>query len=81
VTTRFTNLEPNHTITAANTPTGEVLIVVVCPFTDEEGNAFESSWDVTADPDEVNCLYCEFLGGGWTDHGCLDSGDRDLAEA
>lgn len=78
--TGFPNLEPNHSIRTAVASTGESLVIVVCPFTAEDGNAFESSWDGRCDPDEVNCLFCEFLTGGWTDHGCLDSGDRALAE-
>lgn len=80
MSTRFPNLEPNHTIATRPAPTGETLVVVRCPFTDVDGNAFESSWDSGADPDEINCLFCEFLGGGWTDHGCLDSGDRAVIE-
>jgi hypothetical protein len=76
----FPNLEPNHTITTDTAPTGETLTIVVCPFADDDGNAFESSWDASAEPSEVNCLFCEFLTGGWTDHGCLDTGDRELAQ-
>jgi len=75
----FPNVEPNHVLRAATARTGEALLVVVCPFVDPHtGARYESSWDVRADPDEITCLYCEFLTGGWTDHGCLDTGDREL---
>ena len=76
----FPNLEPNHETRSETSRTGDELVVVICPFMDDDGHRFESSWDAAAEPDEVNCLFCEFLGGGWTDHGCLDSGDRAVDE-
>lgn len=73
----FPNLEPNHEVHEL-AHKGDPLWIVVCPYTDPAGNHFESSWSRNGDPSTVDCLFCEFLKGGWTDHGCQDTGDRGV---
>jgi hypothetical protein len=68
----YPNLEPNHAIHELG-HNGDELLIVVCPFTDPFGAHYESSWSANAAPSEINCLFCEFLNGGWVDHGCADA--------
>jgi hypothetical protein len=77
--TAFENLEPNHSVHERFDPNGDRVVLVVCPFTDPSGAHYESPWDAEeGEPWMVNCLYCEFLNGGWEDHGCADTGDREI---
>lgn len=45
----YPSLEPNHSVRVT-----DKLIYVRCPFVDAE-----TSWSANADPDEINCLFCE----------------------
>lgn len=56
---RYTNLEPNHAIILE-----PGFIIVLCPFINPDtGHPFETSWSNDAEPDEINCLFCEYLNG------------------
>lgn len=64
----YPNLEPNHALQKDGD-----LLVVLCPFTNPEtGDPFETSWSGNAEEWEVNCLFCEYLSGDYSespDHG------------
>lgn len=55
----YTRLEPNHTVEVD----AEGYQIVICPFRnpDAGGNPFVTTWSPNANPEEVDCAFCEHL--------------------
>ena len=54
----YTELEPNHTVDIDS----DGYQLVMCPYINPDTNdPFCTPWAPTAGPEEVNCLFCEYL--------------------
>jgi hypothetical protein len=54
----YTNLEPNHFVEID----GEGYQIVMCVFINPiTSDPFFTTWSPNANPEEVNCLFCEYL--------------------
>jgi len=72
----YPNLEPNHLVQEQE----DGLKIVICPFSAEDGNFYETPWSASAEAWEINCLFCEYLNGALHHAGPLHGDNPELHE-